>query len=30
MEQSIPRKHNLVVAVLHEEANAVLGMARRV
>ncbi len=30
MEQSIPRKHDLVVAVLHEEADAVLGVARRV
>lgn len=29
VKQSIPRKHNLVVAVLHEEADAVLGMARR-
>lgn len=30
MEESIPRKHDLVVAVLHEEADAVLGVAGRV
>jgi hypothetical protein len=30
VEQRIPRKHDLVVAVLHEEADAVLGVARRV
>lgn len=28
MEESISRKHNLVVAILHEPANAVLGVAR--
>lgn len=30
MEERIPRKHNLVVAILHEEADAVLGVAGRV
>jgi hypothetical protein len=30
VEESIPRKHDLVVPVLHEEADAVLGVARRV
>lgn len=30
MEQRIPRKHHLVVAVLHEKADAVLSVARRV
>ena len=30
VEQGIPRKHDLVVAVLHEEADAVLSVARRV
>ena len=30
MEESISRKHNLVLAILHEEADAVLGVAGRV
>lgn len=30
MKQRIPRKHNLVLAVLHEIADAVLRVARRV
>jgi len=30
VEQSVPSKHNFVVAILHEKANAVLGVARRV
>lgn len=30
VEQSIARKHDLVVAVLHKEADAVLGVTRRV
>ena len=30
MEESVPRKHDPVIAVLHEEADAVLGVARRV
>lgn len=30
MEQSVPSKHNFVVTILHEEANAVLGVTRSV
>lgn len=30
MKKSIPCKHHLVLAVLHEEADAVLGVTRRV
>lgn len=30
MEERIPCEHDLVVAILHEVADAVLGVARRV